>query len=105
MVPSANPTQAVPSQPPAKAPAGSSGGSGGGSGSGGGGGSSAHEGTASERLGTPWESKESALKTVNKRVQVWWDEDRCYYKGMIVMADKNGRVKIRYDDKQVQPTP
>ena len=104
MVPSANPTQAVPSQPPAKAPAGSSGSSSGG-GSGGGGGSSAHEGTASERLGTPWESKESALKTVNKRVQVWWDEDRCYYKGMIVMADKNGRVKIRYDDKQVQPTP
>jgi hypothetical protein len=37
--------------------------------------------------------------------QVWWDGDSCYFKGTIINANKNGHVKIRYDDKQVKWHP
>ena len=52
------------------------------------------------RFGTPWETKESAAKTIGKRVQVWWDGDNQFFKGEIISAGKGGRVRIHYDDNQ-----
>ena len=58
--------------------------------------------TDDPRIGTPWETKEKAMQSLNKRVQVWWDGNQCYFKGTIIAVSKTCRVKILYDDKQVR---
>ena len=42
------------------------------------------------------------MQSLNKRVQVWWDGNQCYFKGTIIAVSKTCRVKILYDDKQVR---
>ena len=56
------------------------------------------------RYGTPWESKETASKTIGMRISMYWDGPEEWFEGTIMKADKNGRVHIKSVARTVLPT-